>query len=252
MLFFYAKRHGCIGSMWVWCITSSTAPLFRASCSCAFLFDFECNPPHLKPRSTHTSFHIVASELMDPIWHSSEWQIGSFSSEATICFIKLSIWFNKRWFHFLRSELVPLRFLHLLSLTVNWWRTREVNLHVFLPIIISALQSQKNVTVYLKSKQSLHSRHVMATLKFTYLGRKCKRPCAKLTIYFLLDIGLCTVTSSGSSPSDLSLLYLAGRHNKLWAVCRMHLSIFTHMWSNPLAILPMFLEHSRQTLCSFI
>ena len=25
----------------------------------------------------------VASELKDPIWHSSEWQIGSFSSEAT-------------------------------------------------------------------------------------------------------------------------------------------------------------------------
>ena len=28
---------------------------------------------------------IVASELNDPIWHSSEWQIGSFSSEATRC-----------------------------------------------------------------------------------------------------------------------------------------------------------------------
>ena len=28
--------------------------------------------------------HIVASELKDPIWHSLEWQIGSFSSEATI------------------------------------------------------------------------------------------------------------------------------------------------------------------------
>ena len=27
--------------------------------------------------------HFVASELKDPIWHSSEWQIGSFSSEAT-------------------------------------------------------------------------------------------------------------------------------------------------------------------------
>ena len=29
--------------------------------------------------------YIVASELKDPIWHSLEWQIGSFSSEATIC-----------------------------------------------------------------------------------------------------------------------------------------------------------------------
>ena len=28
--------------------------------------------------------HNVASELKYPIWHSSEWQIGSFSSEATI------------------------------------------------------------------------------------------------------------------------------------------------------------------------
>ena len=27
--------------------------------------------------------HLVASELKDPIWHSLEWQIGCFSSEAT-------------------------------------------------------------------------------------------------------------------------------------------------------------------------
>ena len=32
---------------------------------------------------------FVASELKDPIWHSLEWQIGSFSSEATI--LKLAI-----------------------------------------------------------------------------------------------------------------------------------------------------------------
>ena len=32
-------------------------------------------------------FNIVASELKDPICHSNECQIGSFSSEATICFI---------------------------------------------------------------------------------------------------------------------------------------------------------------------
>ena len=36
--------------------------------------------------------HIVASELKDPIWHSLEWQIGFFSSEATTCiFIKSMI-----------------------------------------------------------------------------------------------------------------------------------------------------------------
>ena len=34
--------------------------------------------------------YIVASELKDPIWHSSEWQIGSFSYEATICIISAS------------------------------------------------------------------------------------------------------------------------------------------------------------------
>ena len=33
--------------------------------------------------------HIVASELKDPIWHSLEWQIGSFSSEATILLKRL-------------------------------------------------------------------------------------------------------------------------------------------------------------------
>ena len=32
--------------------------------------------------------YIVASELNDPIWHSLEWQIGSFSSEATIWILK--------------------------------------------------------------------------------------------------------------------------------------------------------------------
>ena len=30
---------------------------------------------------------IVASELKDPIWHSLEWQIGSFGSEATLCWL---------------------------------------------------------------------------------------------------------------------------------------------------------------------
>ena len=33
------------------------------------------------------SIHLVASELKDPICHSDECQIGSFSSEATIYFL---------------------------------------------------------------------------------------------------------------------------------------------------------------------
>ena len=37
-------------------------------------------------RTTHLEcLHIVASELKDPICHSNECQIGSFSSEAAIC-----------------------------------------------------------------------------------------------------------------------------------------------------------------------
>ena len=32
----------------------------------------------------HILYNIVSWVLKDPIWHSSEWQIGSFSSEATI------------------------------------------------------------------------------------------------------------------------------------------------------------------------
>ena len=35
--------------------------------------------------SPYPSMHIVASKLKDPICHSDECQIGSFSSEATIC-----------------------------------------------------------------------------------------------------------------------------------------------------------------------
>ena len=38
----------------------------------------------------HCRLYIVASELKDPIWHSLEWQIGSFSSEATRWFWHLS------------------------------------------------------------------------------------------------------------------------------------------------------------------
>ena len=38
-----------------------------------------------------TSTHIVASELKDPICHSNECQIGSFSSEATICAVSWSV-----------------------------------------------------------------------------------------------------------------------------------------------------------------
>ena len=28
---------------------------------------------------------VIAWELKDPIWHSLEWQIGSISSQATMC-----------------------------------------------------------------------------------------------------------------------------------------------------------------------
>ena len=39
------------------------------------------NGTGLNPSCPNTKY-IVASELKDPIWHSSEWQMGSFSSEA--------------------------------------------------------------------------------------------------------------------------------------------------------------------------
>ena len=42
--------------------------------------------------------HFVATELKDPIWHSLEWQIGSFSSEATISAAgkKLTLYFCRK------------------------------------------------------------------------------------------------------------------------------------------------------------
>ena len=40
----------------------------------------------MTPEIAH--IHIVASELKDPIWHSLEWQIGSFSSEATTWYMQ--------------------------------------------------------------------------------------------------------------------------------------------------------------------
>ena len=44
--------------------------------------------------STQSSYaklmYLVASELNDPICHSNECQIGSFSSEATICWMNIN------------------------------------------------------------------------------------------------------------------------------------------------------------------
>ena len=48
----------------------------------------------LFPLHLNTYTYIVASELKDPIWHSLEWQIGSFSSEATICLRSLYKYFT--------------------------------------------------------------------------------------------------------------------------------------------------------------
>ena len=61
-------------------------------CICYFL---KCHTHAI----THFSIHIhVASELKDPIWHSSEWLIGSFSSEATIHVCGIIIRpFRRRW-----------------------------------------------------------------------------------------------------------------------------------------------------------
>ena len=42
--------------------------------------------------------HIVASELNDPICHSNECQIGSFSSEATTCNMILILVLVVLWF----------------------------------------------------------------------------------------------------------------------------------------------------------
>ena len=48
-----------------------------------------CLPPETKwenhQQTHHRNPHFVASELNDPICHSDECQMGSFSSEATIC-----------------------------------------------------------------------------------------------------------------------------------------------------------------------
>ena len=49
--------------------------------------------------------YIVASELKDPIWHSLEWQIGSFSSEATI--YTQAIFRIKQWLIFTKSSANP-------------------------------------------------------------------------------------------------------------------------------------------------
>ena len=41
-------------------------------------------------RQVSYQLQIVALELKDPIWHSLEWQIGSFSSEATKCWLQIN------------------------------------------------------------------------------------------------------------------------------------------------------------------
>ena len=73
---------------------------------------------------------IVASELKDPIWHSSEWQIGSFSSEATkylwhmylltkFDLLKTGLFLKSRGITPLTSELFNKNF-HPLEVATRW------------------------------------------------------------------------------------------------------------------------------------
>ena len=59
-----------------------------------------------KKRSFKDIKKFVASELKDPIWHSSEWQIGSFSSEATNCSSHVFIIFFFHCPHLLFQKIV--------------------------------------------------------------------------------------------------------------------------------------------------
>ena len=89
---------------------------------------------YLPPIGTHIILEmkddIVASELKDPIWHSLEWQIGSFSFEATICVIfnilnKINS--NLKW-HYINpfsARIVSIR-QHLTYLDVRVWRIKTV------------------------------------------------------------------------------------------------------------------------------
>ena len=70
--------------------------------------------------------YFVASELKDPIWHSSEWQIGSFCSEATIFqwYIPVSacvsVWFSAEYTWHVCSIVT----FYLLSITfLSFWYT---------------------------------------------------------------------------------------------------------------------------------
>ena len=61
-----------------WMFSTPCKTVFNHTCINVFLYLHS-------PKSFCTKWvHIVASELKDPIWHSSVWQIGSFSYEATI------------------------------------------------------------------------------------------------------------------------------------------------------------------------
>ena len=68
---------------------------------------------HRPPPLWHASSAIFTYrrlELKDPIWHSLEWQIGSFSSEATIYILKGPCWIKK--FNFVNFEKTNCTKLH--------------------------------------------------------------------------------------------------------------------------------------------
>ena len=68
--------------------------------------------------SRKSILHIVASELKDPIWHSSEWQIGSFSSEPTIYVLYITWKWNESGF---RPPLCTYRLNWARRTSWGWW-----------------------------------------------------------------------------------------------------------------------------------
>ena len=55
------------------------------------------------------TIQYVASELKDPIWHSLEWQIGSFSSEETNMFnaFKMALELGTQRKYFTAINVIP-------------------------------------------------------------------------------------------------------------------------------------------------
>ena len=97
VVMYWCTDQWCTGSFTLDCYVLAESTHWQIVCFyLATVIRPTCSRSHRLHHSIQvlTEYQVVASELKDPIWHSLEWQIGSFGSEATSSAHNFTRWCN--------------------------------------------------------------------------------------------------------------------------------------------------------------